>query len=337
MKAVQVSKPGGPFELVERPIPQPGSGEVRVKVQSCGICHSDALTKEGHWPGITFPRIPGHEVIGIIDAVGPGVPPAANWKPGDRVGIGWYADHCGHCDPCRRGKFVVCRNGKVTGIHVDGGYAEYMVASFHALARVPEAVSPIDGGPLLCAGITTFNAIRNGGALTGDTVAVLGIGGLGHLGIQYAAKMGYRTVAIARGADKAPLAKQLGAHIYVDSQAEPVAAALQKLGGAKLILGTATNGKAMSDAVAGLGVGGKLIVVGAPADPISVNAVPIIMNLAGVQGWASGSSIDSEDTLNFSAANNVKAMVETFPLARAAEAYDRMLSGNARFRVVLTM
>ncbi len=334
MRVMQISKPGAPFELVERPIPQPGPGEVRVKVQSCGVCHSDSLVKEGHWPRLTYPRIPGHEVIGVIDAVGAAVP---NWKPGDRVGIGWYADHCGYCDPCRRGKLTMCRNGKITGIHVDGGYAEFMLASFHALAAIPDAVSPLDGGPLLCAGVTTFNAMRNAGAQSGDTVAVLGIGGLGHLGIQYANKMGFRTIAIARGADKAPLARQLGAHIYIDSQKEPVAAALQKLGGAKLILATVTSGKAMSEAVGGLGVDGKLLVVGAPADPLTVSAFPLISNRCGLQGWASGASIDSEDTLNFSAANNIKAMIESFPLDRVAEAYDRMMSGNARFRVVITM
>ncbi|HVT83473.1 MAG TPA: zinc-binding dehydrogenase, partial [Phycisphaerae bacterium] len=269
-----------------------------------------------------------------IDAVGAGVP---NWKVGDRVGIGWYADHCGHCEPCRRGKLIMCRNGKITGIHVDGGYGEYMVASFHALARVPEGIGAADGGPLLCAGITTFNSIRNAGALAGDTVAVLGIGGLGHLGIQYAAKMGFRTVAIARGADKAALAKQLGAHVYIDSQAEPVAAALQKLGGAKLIIATVTSGKAMSEAVGGLAVDGRMVVVGAPADPVGVSAFTLIGNRCGVGGWPSGTSIDSEDTLNFSAVHGVKSMNESYPLARAAEAYDRMMSGKARFRVVLTM
>jgi len=334
MKVVQISKPGGPFEVVERPMPQPGAGQVRIKVQSCGVCHSDVLTKEGYWQGITYPRVPGHELIGVIDAVGPEVPV---WKAGDRVGVGWYADHCGHCDPCRRGKFVTCRNGKITGIHVDGGYAEYTLASFHSLARVPDAISLTEGGPLLCAGITTFNSIRNGGALAGETVAILGIGGLGHLGVQYAAKMGFRTVAIARGADKAPLAKQLGAHIYIDSEKEPVAEALQKLGGANLIVATATNGKAMSDAVPGLAVDGKLIVLGAPADPLNVGVLPMILNRTAIQGWPSGASIDSEDTLNFSALHGVKSMNEAFPLARAAEAYDRMMSGKARFRVVLTM
>ena len=333
MRVMQIAKPQAPFELVERPTPQPAPGQVRIKVQACGVCHSDLLVKEGLWPGITYPRVPGHEVVGIIDAVGPDVP---NWKPGQRVGVGWYGDHCGHCDPCRRGKLVLCRNGKITGLHVDGGYAEYMIASFHALALVPEGLSAIDAGPLMCAGITTFNALRNSEARTGDTVAVLGIGGLGHLGVQYAAKMGFKTVAIARGEDKGPLAKQLGAHVYVDSQKEKVAEALQKLGGAKIILATVTSGKAMADAIGGLGVDGKMIVVGATADPISVSSLALIGARSGVLGWPSGSSIDSEDTLAFSALSGVKPMTEVFPLERAAEAYDRMMSGKARFRVVLT-
>jgi D-arabinose 1-dehydrogenase-like Zn-dependent alcohol dehydrogenase len=338
MRAVQVPRRGGPLELVERPIPQPDAGKVRIKVQACGICHSDVLTKEGLWPGIEYPRVPGHEVVGLIDAVGQGVPP--RWKAGQRVGVGWHAWHCGYCDTCRRGNFFACQTGvQVTGIHFDGGYAEYMVAPYTALALMPEdaaKLSAADAAPLLCAGLTTFNALRNSGAVAGDLVAVLGIGGLGHLGVQYAAKMGFRTVAIARGKDKEPLARQLGAFHYIDSTGADPAAELKKLGGAKIVLATVTQGQAMSATIGGLAPNGKLMVLGA-ADKLEVPAVPLITGKVGVEGWYSGTSIDSQDTLAFSAQSGVRSMNEAYPLGRAAEGFERMMSGKARFRVVLTM
>jgi D-arabinose 1-dehydrogenase-like Zn-dependent alcohol dehydrogenase len=334
MRAVQVSRPGGPLELVEREAPVPGPGEVLIKVEACGICHSDSMVKEGLWPGQMYPRVPGHEVIGVIDALGKDVP---EFKRDQRVGVGWYGGHCGHCEPCRRGNFILCRNGLVTGIHFDGGYAEYMVAPWQALASVPEGLAATDAGPLMCAGITTFNALRHAGAIAGETVAVLGIGGLGHLGIQYAAKMGYKTVAIARGKDKEALARQLGAHAYIDSQSQNPAEALQTIGGAKVILATATSGKAMQAVIGGLALDGKLIIIGAAPDPIAVSPIQLLMARATIQGWPSGTAIDSQDTLAFSALTGVRSMNEVFPLARAAEAYDRMMSGEARFRVVLAM
>jgi D-arabinose 1-dehydrogenase-like Zn-dependent alcohol dehydrogenase len=335
MRVAQVSRPGGPLELVERPIPTPGPGEVRVKVQACGVCHSDSLTKEGHFPGIQYPRVPGHEVVGVIDALGENVPD--RWTPGLRVGAGWHAWHCFHCDNCRRGDFFACQNGpKVTGISFDGGYAEYMVAPWTALALVPESLPPADAAPLMCAGLTTYNALRNSGAVAGDLVAVLGIGGLGHLGVQYAAKMGFRTVALARGADKAPLARQLGASKYIDTQATDPAAELQKLGGAKVVLATVTAGAAMAATVGGLAPRGKLLVLGA-ADPMQVDPLALLLQRRSVEGWYSGTSIDSQDTLNFSVQSGVRSMNEVFPLEKAPEAYDRMMSGKARFRAVLTM
>lgn len=335
MRAVQVPRPGGPLELVERPIPNPGPGEVRVKVQACGVCHSDSLTKEGLFPGIQYPRVPGHEVVGLLDAVGENVPD--RWKTGQRVGAGWHAWHCFHCDNCRRGDFFACQNGpKVTGISFDGGYAEYMVAPWTALALVPEQLAPADAAPLMCAGITTFNALRNSGARGGDLVAVLGIGGLGHLGVQYAAKMGFRTVALARGADKAPLARQLGASVYIDTQATDPAAELQKLGGARVVLATVTAGAAMAATVGGLAPRGKLLVLGA-ADPMKVDPLTLLLGRRSIEGWYSGTSIDSQETLNFSVQSNVRSMNEVFPLEKAPEAYDRMMSGKARFRAVLTM
>jgi alcohol dehydrogenase/propanol-preferring alcohol dehydrogenase len=307
---------------------------VRVKVQACGICHSDSLTKEGQWPGLQYPRVPGHEIAGIVDAVGAEVD---EWKVGQRVGVGWHGGHCGHCDHCRRGDFVLCQRALVPGISYDGGYANYMVAPVQALARIPDDLSDVDAAPLLCAGITTFNALRNSGARAGEVVAILGIGGLGHLGVQFARKMGFRTVAIARGKDKAPLAKELGAHHYIDSSAENVAESLTALGGAKVILATATSGKAMSAALGGLGLNGKMIMVGLGQEPVEVPIAQFIMGRHSVQGWPSGTSADSQDTLEFSALSGVKPVIEEFPLARAAEAYDRMMSGAARFRVVLTM
>ena len=334
MRAVQVSGPGGALELVERDVPAPGAGQVLIKVQACGICHSDSLTKEGQWPGLQYPRVPGHEVAGVIDTVGAGV---EGWKPGERVGVGWHGGHCGHCANCRRGYFVVCEKGQVPGISYDGGYADYLVAPVEALARMPAELNDVDAAPLLCAGITTFNALRNSGARAGEVVAILGIGGLGHLGVQFARRMGFNTVAIARGEDKAPLAKQLGAHHYIDSRSQNPADALKALGGASVILATVTNADAMTATLGGLALNGKLIILGVADKPIEVPPVQFIMGRNAVQGWPSGSSADSEDTLAFSALADVKPMIETYPIERAAEAYDRMMSGAARFRVVLTM
>jgi D-arabinose 1-dehydrogenase-like Zn-dependent alcohol dehydrogenase len=333
MRVVRVSRPNGPFEIVERSIPEPGAGSVRIKVQACGICHSDSLTKEGTYPGIQYPRVPGHEVAGIIDAVGSGV---AGWQVGQRVGVGWNGGYCGQCDHCRRGEFFACVTGQVTGISFDGGYAEYLVAPVSAVARMPAELPPVEAAPLMCAGITTFNALRNSGARPGDVVAVLGLGGLGHLGVQYAAKMGFHTVGIARGKDKEPLARQLGASVYIDSQAQDPAAELLKLGGAKVILATATSGAAMSAVQGGLGAGGTLLIVGAAAS-MQVSPMLLLMGCRSVKGWYSGTSIDSQDTLAFSARTGVRSMNEIFPLERVAEGYDRMMSGKARFRVVLAI
>ncbi len=334
MQAVQINKANGPFELVEREVPEPGHRQVQIKVQACGICHSDSFTKMGAFPGIQFPRVPGHEVVGILDAIGSGVP---EWKVGARVGVGWHGGHCGHCHSCRRGDFITCSTGQIPGISYDGGYAQYMIAPFEALASVPEELSSESAAPLLCAGITTYNALRHSGARPGDLVGVLGIGGLGHLGVQFAAKMGFDTVAIARGTDKEPLARKLGAHRYVDSTQQNVAAELTKLGGARVILATVTDAKSMSDAVGGLGVDGKLMVIGASMQPLEVSPLALIGARRSISGWPSGTSADSEDTLDFSVLTDVRPMIETFPLARAAEGYDRMMSGKARFRVVLTM
>jgi D-arabinose 1-dehydrogenase-like Zn-dependent alcohol dehydrogenase len=333
MRVVQVPHPKGPFEIVERPIPEPGAGSVRIKVHSCGVCHSDSVTKEGLFPGIQYPRVPGHEVAGVIDAVGPGV---AGWESGQRVGVGWNGGYCGYCDHCRRGEFFACVRGQTTGVTYDGGYGEYMIAPASAVARMPAELPPVDAAPLMCAGLTTFNALRNSGARPGDVVAVLGLGGLGHLGVQYAAKMGFHTVGIARGKDKGPLARQLGASAYIDSQAQDPAAEILKLGGAKVILATVTNGEAMSAVVGGLAVNGTLMVVGA-ADTMQVSPLWLLMGSRSVKGWYSGTSIDSEDTLSFSARTGVRSMNETFPLERVGDAYDRMMSGKARFRVVLTI
>ena len=334
MTAVQISRPGAPFEVVKREVPEPGPNQVRIKVDACGVCHSDVFVKEGHWPGLQYPRVAGHEVAGVIDEVGPGV---TTWKKGQRVGVGWHGRHCGHCVPCRRGDFIACQNLRITGFSDDGGYAQYMIASSDALALIPDSLMPIMAAPILCAGITTFNSLRHSGAVAGDLVAVHGLGGLGHLGVQFASKMGYRTVAIGRGKDKEPLAVKLGASLYLDADAVNVAKELASLGGASVILATAPNSKAMSDLIDGLGVGGKLIVVGAAADPISVTPIQLIGQRRSIQGWPSGSARDSEETLNFCAITGIRPMVETFPLEQAAAAYDRMLSGKARFRVVLTM
>lgn len=333
MRAVQVSQPKGPFEMVDRKMPEPGPGQVRVKIQACGICHSDFYTKEGVWPGIQFPRVPGHEIAGVVDAVGDGV---AGWTVGRRVGIGWHGGHCGYCDACRRGDFVVCRNVTlIPGITMDGGYEEAVVVPAGSLAAIPDGLSAVEAAPLMCAGVTTYNALRNSGARAGDTVAVLGVGGLGHLGVQFAAKMGFRTIAIARGKDKEPLALKLGAARYIDSQAQDAAGELTAMGGARVILATAVSGKAMTGLLGGLSVDGKLLVVGAPFDPLEVPASILIGGRRSVSGWPSGSSIDSQDTMAFAQLTGVRSMNEVFTLDRAAEAYDRMMSGKARFRVVL--
>jgi len=333
MRVVQISQPGGPFEIVERPIPEPARGSVRIRVEACGICHSDSLTKDGHYPGIQYPRVPGHEVAGVIDAVGADTP---DWQPGQRVGVGWNGGYCGHCDYCRRGEFFACVTHQVTGITYDGGYAEYMIAPASAVARMPADLPAVEAAPLMCAGVTTFNALRNAGARPGDVVAVLGLGGLGHLGVQYAAKMGFQTVGIARGKDKEPLARQLGASVYIDSQSQDPAAELQKLGGAKVILATATSGEAMSAVQGGLAVNGTLLIVGATPS-MQVSPVFLLSGCRSIKGWYSGTSIDSQDTLAFSARTGVRPMNEIFPLERASEAYDRMMSGKARFRVVLSI
>ncbi len=334
MKAVQVSKAGGDLELVERPIPQPGRGQVRIKVEACGICHSDALVKEGYWPGIQYPRVPGHEIAGRIDALGADV---TLWKPGQRVGVGWHGGHCFQCDPCRRGDFVLCQFQKITAISYDGGYAEYMIAQSEAVAAMPEDLPADEAAPLLCAGITVFNSLRNSGARAGDTVAVQGIGGLGHLGIQYARQMGFRTVAIGRGGDKKALATKLGAHEYVDTRAGAPADALQKLGGARVILATAPDSNSISALVDGLAGSGKLLIVGAGMESLTVTPLQLIGGRKAVQGWPSGTAKDSEDTIRFSSLSGVRPMIERYPLEKAAEAYQQMISGRARFRVVLTI
>src|SRR5436305_7551213 len=333
MRVAQVSRPSGPFEIIERPIPEPGARTIRIKVLACGICHSDSVTKEGLFPGIQYPRVPGHEVAGVIDAVGPDAP---GWEPGQRVGVGWNGGYCGYCDPCRRGEFFACVRGQTTGVTYDGGYGEYMIAPASAVALMPAELPPVEAAPLMCAGLTTFNALRNSGARPGDVVAVLGLGGLGHLGVQYAAKMGFHTVGIARGKDKEPLPRQLGAAVYLDSQAKNPAEELQKLGGARVILATATSGEAMSAGQGGIAVNGTMLVLGA-AESMQVSPVSLLSGCRSIKGWYSGTAIDSEDTLAFSARTGVKSMNETFPLERVSEGYDRMMSGKARFRVVLTV
>ncbi|HLW97599.1 MAG TPA: alcohol dehydrogenase [Candidatus Acidoferrales bacterium] len=333
MNAVQVPKAGADFEIVEREIPQPGAGQVRIRVQACGVCHSDVITKEGVMP-ISYPRVPGHEVAGVIDEVGAGV---TQWKKGQRVGVGWHGGQDGTCPACRRGDFGICANLKICGISYDGGYQEFMVAPVEALAQMPESLDAAEAGPLMCAGVTTFNALRHSGALPSDLVAVQGIGGLGHLGIQFANKFGYRVAAVGRGQENAALAKKLGAHVYIDSKATDAAAELQKLGGARVILATAPNSKAMSSLVGGLGNNGRMMVVGASGEPIEVTPGSLIFGRKSLQGWPSGIPTDSEDTLRFAEMTGVRPMIEKFPLANAAEAYARMMSGRAEFRVVLTM
>ena len=332
MRAVQVKKAGGPFEVVERDLPEPGPGQVRLKVEACGICHSDAMVKGGFLPGIQFPRVPGHEIAGRVDAVGPGV---AAWKAGDRVGVGWHGGHCFTCAACRKGMFINCEKAKVTGVTHDGGYADHVVVPAESVARIPESLSAVDAGPLLCAGVTTYNSLRNVGARPGDTVAVQGIGGLGHLGLQYAAKMGFRTVALSRGKDKEELARQLGAHEYVDTGAVTAAEGLQKLGGADVVLCTAPNAKAMGDALGGLKARGTLLIVGASPDPLPTPSFALLSGKR-IQGWPSGSAMDSEETMRFSVLAGVKPRVEVFKLERAEEALARVLENKVRFRAVLT-
>lgn len=334
MKVAQVPAAGADFQIVERDIPEPGAGHVRIKVQACGICHSDELTKEGHWPGIQYPRVPGHEVAGVIDALGTGV---ATWREGQRVGVGWHGGHDNTCPQCRRGDFINCANQKIAGISYDGGYQEYMIAPVEALAAIPESLNAAEAAPLLCAGITTYNALRHSGAHPGDLVAVLGVGGLGHLGIQFASKFGYKVAAIGRGSDDAPLAKKLGASFYIDSRSERASDALRRQGGAQVILATAPSSKAMSEVFDGLAPNGTLMVVGATAEPIEVTPIQLITGTRRIQGWASGVPADSEDTLRFAELSGVRPMIETYPLEKAAEAYARMQSGKAEFRVVLTM
>jgi D-arabinose 1-dehydrogenase-like Zn-dependent alcohol dehydrogenase len=334
MKVAQISKPGAGFQMIEREIPEPGRGQVRIKVQACGVCHSDVLTVEGSWPGIQYPRVPGHEVAGIIDEVGSGV---SAWKKGQRVGVGWHGGQDNTCRECRRGDFRNCRNLKIPGISYDGGYQQYMVAPVEALVPIPDSLSDVDAAPLLCAGITTYNALRHCGAFPGDLVAIQGIGGLGHLGVQFANKSGYKVAAIGRGPENAVLAKKLGASVYIDTNETNAAEALQKLGGAKVILATAPNSKAMSELIDGLGPNGKLIVIGVSFDPLEVAPVQLITGSRTIQGWAAGTPADSEDTLHFCEISGVRPMIETYPLEQAADAYARMLSGKAQFRVVLTM
>src|SRR2546426_10455571 len=333
MRSVQVSKPKGPLEIVEKDIPEPGAAQVRIKVQACGVCHSDSFTKEGLFPGIQYPRVPGHEIAGVIDKVGKDV---TQWEPGQRVAVGWHGGHCGHCESCRRGDFVTCKYAQVPGISYDGGYADYMIAPIEALALIPEQLSAIEAAPLMCAGITTYNALRNSGARAGDVVAILGIGGLGHLGVQFAAKMGFRTIAIARGKDEEELVKKLGARQYIDNRSQNAVEELNKMGGAKVILATVPSGKAMSEILGGLAVNGKLVIIGASDEPIQVPSFLFISGRRSLIGWPAGTSIDSQDTLSFSVLSGVRSMNEVFPLEKAPEAYEQMMSGKTRFRAVLT-
>jgi len=334
MRVVQVTRPNGPFEIAEREIPEPGAGQVRVKVEACGICHSDMFVKEGLWPGLQYPRVPGHEVAGRVDALGGNV---TEWKKGQRVGVGWHGGHCFVCAPCKRGDFAMCVNRKVTGFDFDGGYAEYMIAPAATLAAIPDELPAEEAGPFMCAGVTVYNALRNSGARGGELVAVHGIGGLGHLGIQYARQMGFKTVALGRGKDKEALAKKLGAHRYIDSGSGDAVAELQKLGGARIILATAPNAKAISELVDGLSPNGKLLVPAAPNEPLTVSMMSLIAGRRSVAGWYSGTAKDSQDTLEFSASTGVHPMIEKYPLSRVAEAYELMHSGKVRFRAVLTI
>ena len=334
MKVAQIPKAGADFQIVDREIPKPGMGQVRIRVEACGICHSDVLTKEGMWPGIQYPRVPGHEVAGVVDELGAGI---SAWKMGQRVGVGWHGGQDGTCLACRRGDFRNCSSLKIPGISYDGGYQQYMLAPVEALVAIPDSLGAVEAAPLLCAGITTFNPLRHSGAMPGDLVAVVGVGGLGHLGIQFANKFGYKVAAVGRGPRNATLARKLGAHIFIDSQSSKAAGELQKLGGARVILATAPNSKLMSELIDGLGPNGKLIVVGATFEPIEVTPIQLITGSRTIQGWAAGTPADSEDTLRFAELSGVRPMIETYPIEKAAEAYQRMMSGAAQFRVVLTM
>jgi len=331
-QAVIIGKPGGDFALTERTLADPGAGTVRIKVAACGVCHSDSFVKEGLWPGISYPRVPGHEVAGTIDAVGPAV---TAWKVGDRVGVGWHGDNCGECDPCRSGDFINCARFQVTGINFDGGYQQYMIASVRSLARIPDGLGFAEAGPLMCAGVTTYNSLRHSGAMPGDVVAVLGIGGLGHLGVQFARQFGYHTVAIARGKDKEELARKLGAHRYLDSDSVNPAEELMRLGGARVILATAPSSKAISALVDGLGRNGVLLTIAATMEPLAVSTIQLIQNRRRIQGWPAGTSKDSEDTMKFCALTGVRAMIEEYAMEDAEKGYQRMMSGAARFRAVL--
>lgn len=331
MKAMVVREAGGPFELDERQIPEPGPGEIRIKIEACGICHSDAFVKFGQFPGLQLPRAPGHEVAGVVDSVGEGVDV---FSKGDRVGVGWHGGHCYHCEPCRRGDFINCKNQKICGISYDGGYQEYMVCPSEAVARIPDELSAVDAGPLLCAGITTFNSLRNSGARPGDVVAVQGVGGLGHLAVQYASRMGFHTVALSRGKDKEDLARKLGAHDYIDASAQDEVEELGKLGGADVILATAPSGKAIEGVIDGLSARGKLMVVAAAPDPFSVNAFGLLSGKM-IHGWPSGTAVDSEDTMRFSALTGVRPQIERFPLEGANEAFAKVMENTIRFRAVL--
>jgi propanol-preferring alcohol dehydrogenase len=332
MKAVQISKANGPFEVVERDIPEPGDGELRIKVEACGICHSDAFVKAGAFPGLVLPRIPGHEIAGRVDAVGANV---GSWKKGDRAGVGWHGGHCFECNACRKGLWLNCEKARVTGISFDGGYAEYAVVPHIAAARIPDQLDAADAGPLLCAGVTTYNALRNSGARPGDTVAVQGIGGLGHLGIQYAARMGFRTIALSSGSDKEQLARELGAHEYIDTKKVKAAEGLQKLGGADLVLATAPYADAIASTVDGLKPRGKLLIVAAPFEPLQVSAFSLLSGKT-IAGWPSGSSIDSEEAMAFSALTGVRPRIEKFKLEQAEEAFGKVMGNKVRFRAVLT-
>jgi propanol-preferring alcohol dehydrogenase len=332
MKAVVIREAGKPFELTQIDIPKPKARQVRIKVQACGVCHSDSFALQGGFPGSHFPIIPGHEVIGTIDELGPDAYP---WKVGQRVGVGWSGFQCGYCRPCRTGELALCENGKVTGIHYDGGYAEYMVAYTSGLASVPDELSSADAAPLLCAGVTTFNSMRHAGASPGDVVAVAGIGGLGHLALQFSNKMGFHTVAISRSKSSEQQARELGAKTYIATESANAAAELQKLGGAKVIIATAPSGKLISSLVKGLGNNGSLMVIAAPDDPIMVNSFDLIVKKTALRGWASGVASDSEDTMSFAASQRVRPMIEKFPLEKAAEAYQKMMASQVRYRAVL--
>ena len=333
MLSATVKTPGS-IDIIERPIPEPGAGEVRIRVHACGICHSDMFTVLNHWPGIAYPRSPGHEIAGVVDALGAGV---IAWHTGARVGVGWHGGHDGTCPSCAHGDFVTCRNLKVPGIAFDGGYSQYVIVPANVLAAIPDGLSFEDAAPLMCAGVTTYNSLRHSGAMPGDLVAILGLGGLGHLGVQFAAKMGFRTVAIARGAEKGELARKLGANEYIDSTTEDVAARLTEMGGAKVVLATVTENSAMTPTIAGLAIDGKLLIVGASMDPLPVQTLLLIGGRRSVAGWPSGTAADSQDTMEFAALTGIRPMIETMPLERASEAYEKMMSGKARFRMVLTL